>query len=125
MENSLTSFKGNIATNSGGALFAEDNCYIKLMQYSTVIFNFNIAEMFGGSVGLYHNSNITVAGNSRSLALFERNQALFGGAIYLERKCDFIIIGKPVVLFKSNQATVGAAVYAIKNADITFKVNLW
>ena len=42
--------------------------------------------------------NITV--ESDSLALFEKNQALFGGAIIIERKYIFIIDGCPVVVFK-------------------------
>ena len=49
-------------------------------HFEDEIFNVNIAEMFGGDVGLYHNSDITVEGNS--LALFERNQALCGGNYY-------------------------------------------
>ena len=119
MDKSFTSFRGNIALNSGATFFVEENCCIKLMQNSEVLYIFNIAEIFGGGLILYYKSHITVEGNS--LALFERNQALFGGAIYLKRKCDFIIDGNPVVVFKSNHATGGGAVYAMENSDIMLK----
>ena len=68
------------------------------MHFEDEIFNVNIVEMFGGEVGLYHNSDITVEGNS--LALFGRNQALCSGAINLERKCIFMINCSPLVVFK-------------------------
>ena len=90
MEKSLTTFRGNVVVDSGAAILAKENCHIKLMQNSKVIYNFNIAGIFGGCLMLHHKSNVTVEGNS--LVLFERNQALYGGAICLVILYSMVIL---------------------------------
>ena len=77
MGNSLVLLLGNIAKESGRAIFSATSC-IKLGHNSSIMFNYKTTERYSGGVVLINKSNLTIKGSY--VVAIERNQERYGGS---------------------------------------------
>ena len=120
--NSLIKFTDNSAGGSGATVFSDSNVTIK--EYSTVIFNNNIAQYsFGAALTCYNNSNVTFRGYSNvSFITNKANQD--GGAVYLYSMCKIVTTDNSKLTFLSNTArNNGGAVFTSDSSSITITGN--
>ena len=106
---------------SGGALYAYSNCHITFNgnHTSSVTFNNNIAEQYGGAINLLK-SLVTLRGSMT--VRFYNNEALSGGAVHANDKSDITISENSFAIFYSNNAKIGGAIF-ITTSNITFNAN--
>ena len=115
---SLVKFTNNTAGGGGATVFCDSNVIIE--EYSTVIFNNNIARYsFGAAFTCYNNSNVTFTGNSN--VSFTGNKASQdGGAMYSCSMCKITTTGNSTSTFVNNTArNNGGAFFASDNSTIT------
>ena len=128
---SFTTFINSTADRGGAAAFSESS--VIMQQYSTVIFNNNIAlYSSGGAFVCSNNSNVTIKGNSN--VTFNRNKAnQNGGAIYSYNTCQIVFKENSTSKFVNNSArSNGGAIYNMQaskiiiegNSEVTFDSNI-
>ena len=117
---SLVTFISNEA-DKGGALALSETTVI-IQNYSTVIFNKNIAlYSSGGAFICSNNSSVTIKGNSN--VTFNSNKAnQNGGAIHSYNKCQIVFKENSTSKFVNNNArSNGGAIFNSQQLQITFK----
>ena len=120
--NSLVTFINNIAEKGGTVAFSNSNVTIE--EYSTVMFNINIAEYSnGGAFVCFNNSIVTVRGNSN--VTFNNNKAgQSGGAIHSYNMCKITFKDNSTTSFIKNTARDnGGAILSNQLSEITFEGN--
>ena len=120
--NSLVTFINNIAEKGGTVAFSNSNVTIE--EYSTVMFNSNIAEYSnGGAFVCFNNSIVTVRGNSN--VTFNNNKAgQSGGAIHSYNMCKITFKDNSTSSFIKNTARDnGGAILSNQLSEITFEGN--
>ena len=120
--NSLVTFINNIAEKGGTVAFYDSNVTIE--EYSTVMFNSNIAEYSnGGAFVCFNNSIVTVRGNSN--VTFNSNKAgQSGGAIHSYNMCKITFKDNSTSSFNKNTARDnGGAILSNQLSEITFEGN--
>ena len=121
-EHSLVTFVNNKADRGGAVIMFEGNVIME--EYSTVIFNSNIAlYAAGGTFVCSNNSNVTIKGNSN--VTFNGNRAnQNGGAILSYNMCRITFKDNSTSKFVNNIArSNGGAIYANQLCKITFEGN--
>ena len=147
-ENSTTTFINNNADYGGaayletnGSMMFEGDCatmlthknanqnlavsyYIKFSTLcegnSIATFGDNTAKYNGGAIYLGISSTITFVKNSRCKAIFRKNKAANGGAMFSEQNSSIILGGKSAMMFANNEATHdGGAVHCYNKSSIT------
>ena len=119
---SFITFINNTADRAGAAAFFESR--VIMQQYSTVIFNNNIAMYSsGGAFVCSNNSNVTIKGNSN--VTFNSNKAnQNGGAIHSYNICKIVFKENSTSKFTNNSArSNGGATYSMQASEITIKGN--
>ena len=120
--NSLVTFINNIAEKGGTVAFSNSNVTIE--EYSTVMFNSNIAEYSnGGAFVCFNNSIVTNRGNSN--VTFNNNKAgQSGGAIHSYNMCKIAFKDNSTTSFIKNTARDnGGAILSNQLSEITFEGN--
>ena len=120
--NSLVTFINNIAEKGGTVAFSNSNVTIE--EYSTVMFNINIAEYSnGGAFVCFNNSIVTVRGNSN--VTFNNNKAgQSGGAIHSYNMCKITFKDNSTTSYNKNTARDnGGAILSNQLSKITFEGN--
>ena len=120
--NSLVTFINNTAEKGGTVAFCDSNVTIE--EYSTVMFNSNIAEYSnGGAFVCFNNSIVTVRGNSN--VTFNNNKAgQSGGAIHSYNMCKITFKDNSMSSFIKNTARDnGGAIISNQLSEITFEGN--
>ena len=80
----------------------------------------NTAKYNGGAIYLGISSTIIFVKNSRCKAIFRKNKATNGGAVYSEENSSIILGGKSAVMFANNEATHdGGAIHCYNKSSIT------
>ena len=95
-----------------------------MQQYSTVIFNNNIAlYSSGGAFVCSNNSNVAIKGNSK--VMFNSNKAnQNGGAVHLYNLCQFVFKENSISKFVNNNArSNGGAIYSKQASEIIIEGN--
>ena len=107
---------------SGGAIYAYDNCYIIFQgnYVSSVSFNNNTAEQYGGAMHLARYSGVILKGNMG--VRFYINEALSGGAVYANDYSKVTFTENSTAILYNNNAKDGGAIY-ITTSDIVFTAN--
>ena len=121
-EHSLVTFMDNKADRGGAVIVFESNFIIK--EYSTIVFNNNIAlYSSGGAFVCSNNSNVTIKGNSN--VTFNNNRASqSGGAIHSYNMCRIIFKDNSKSTFISNTARDnGGGIFSSQLFEITFQGN--
>ena len=121
-EHSLVTFINNTAEQGGTVAFSDSNVTIE--EFSTVIFNSNIAEYSnGGAFVCFNNSIVTVRGNSN--VTFNNNKAgQSGGAIHSYSMCKITFKDNSTSSFIKNTARDnGGAILSNQLSEITFEGN--
>ena len=119
---SFITFINNTADRGGAVAFSESS--VIMQQYSTVIFNNNIAlYSSGGAFVCSSNSNVTIKGNSN--VTFNGNKAnQNGGAIHSYNICSIVFKDNSTSTFTNNSArSNGGATYSMQTSEITVKGN--
>ena len=119
---SLVTFINNTAEQGGAVVFSNSNVIIK--EYSTVIFNSNIAEYSnGGAFVCFNNSIVTIRDHSN--ITFNNNKASkSGGAIHSYNMCKITFKDNSRSSFIKNTARDnGGAILSNQLSDITFEGN--
>ena len=120
--NSLVTFINNTAEKGGTVAFCDSNVTIE--EYSTVMFNSNIAEYSnGGAFVCFNNSIVTTRGNSN--VTFNNNKAgQSGGAIHSYNMCKITFKDNSMSSFIKNTARDnGGAIISNQLSEITFEGN--
>ena len=119
-ENSVVTFKHNIANNSGGAIFITDFSKIIFEDDCVVMLNNSKAKhYYGGSIFAYNHCKVVVKDNSS--LLFIKNVAKCGGALYIETNSTFTIEENSSVILSNNQADLGGAACFSNSSLFLFK----
>ena len=119
---SFIMFINNTADRGGAVAFSESS--VIMQQYSTVIFNNNIAQYSsGGAFICSNNSNVTIKGNSN--VMFNSNKAnQIGGAVHLYNLCQFVFKENSTSKFVNNNArSRGGATYSMQASEIIIEGN--
>ena len=119
---SLVAFINNTVEKGGTVAFSHSNVTIE--EYSTVIFNSNIAEYSnGGAFICFNNTIVTIKGNS--VATFNNNEASQGGgAIHSYNMCKITFEDNSTSSFIKNTARDnGGAILSNQLSDIKFEGN--
>ena len=119
---SFIMFINNTVDRGGAVAFSESS--VIMQQYSTVIFNNNIAlYSSGGAFVCSNNSNVTIKGNSN--VMFNSNKAnQNGGAVHLYNLCQFVFKENSTSKFVNNNArSNGGAIYSIQASEIIIEGN--
>ena len=119
--NSMVKFTGNKAKQNGGAVHYINNINTTLQEHSTILFNKNDAKYNGGALYLSIFSDITFDKVSKSNLTFNTNEAVNGGAIYIDSNSTLSLGGKSTVIFLNNKATSGGAVHCYDDSEVKFK----
>ena len=117
-ENSIASFRNNIAHINGGALDIFTNSSFIVKDYAAMEFIANSAQ-YGGA--MYFENNNLVSFSESTVESFENNSALYGGAIYLSGNSNITFKENSKVLFKNNTAYIDGGALSIFT-DSSFKV---
>ena len=120
---SFIEFINNKAESGGAVVFSESS--VIMQQYSTVIFNKNIAlYSSGGAFVCSNNSNVTIKGNSD--VTFNKNKAnQNGGALHSYNTCQIIFKENSTSKFVNNSARYnGGAIFSIQSCEIIIEENL-
>ena len=114
-------FINNTADRGGAVAFFESSVIIQ--QYSTVMFNKNIAMYSsGGAFVCSNNSNVTIKGNSN--VTFTSNKAnQNGGAVHLYNLCQVIFKENSTSKFVNNSARSNGGAYSMQASVITIQGN--
>ena len=119
---SFITFINNTADRGGAVAFSESS--VIMQQYSTVIFNNNIAlYSSGGAFVCSNNSNVTIKGNSN--VTFDNNKAnQNGGAVHSYNTCQIIFTENSTSKFVNNSArSNGGAIYSMQASEIMIEGN--
>ena len=119
---SFITFINNTADRGGAVAFSESS--VIMQQYSTVIFNNNIAlYSSGGAFVCSNSSNVTIKGNSN--VTFNSNKAnQNGGGIHSYNICKIVFKDNSTSTFTNNSArSNGGATYSMQASEITIKGN--
>ena len=105
----LVTFIKNEARSNGGAGYFSGYCSVTLKQNANVIFESNNA-IFGGTLCVNNNTNITFADNS--ITLLKNNIATNnGGAINILRNSSIMVNDNTTITFTTNKAQYGGAMF--------------
>ena len=119
---SFITFTNNTAERGGAVAFSESS--VIMQQYSTVIFNSNIAlYSSGGAFVCSNKSNVTIKGNSN--VTFSSNKAnQNGGAVHSYNACQITFKENSTSKFVNNSArSNGGATYSMQDTEIIIEGN--
>ena len=119
---SFVTFINNTAERAGSVAFSESS--VIMQQYSSVIFNNNIAlYSSGGAFVCSNNTNVTMKGNSN--VVFNSNKAnQNGGAMYSYKTCQIMFKENSKSKFVNNSArSNGGAIFSMQASEIIIEGN--
>ena len=120
---SIAAFSDNTAKYSGGAVYLSISSAIIFVKESRCKAIFSRNKATNGGA-VYSEENSNIILGEKTEAVFANNEATHdGGAIHSYNKSSVIITGHSYAKFYNNKATQGGAIYSKSSSDIVFKQN--
>ena len=121
--NSTLSLAHNEATLNGGVMYCDNNPTVPFSEFANVSFNDNRATINGG-VLFANNDNSKFSFEGNSSVTFFKNQARSNrGVGYFSGHCSVTFMQNAKVTFEGNNAMFGGAICLNRNTIITFTDN--
>ena len=117
--NSTTEFSNNSAEYDGGAIYLSNHSYISFEGNSTTEFSNNSAD-YGGAIYSFDRSYISFKGISNTSFISNNAEHGHGGAINCDGN-DLSFKGNSTALFRKNIALEGGAMFSSHKNSVYFK----